>query len=101
LAVMVFCESWNMVEPVLIFAAGNPGIHPLSRDAWATCRSLSPSTRRRCIWSPSYSCSCCQENAWPPQWGGFGGTDEEKAICRPVGLMPCVAGVFYGLRRPL
>ena len=30
LSVMVFCESWNMVEPVLIFAAKNPAIHPLS-----------------------------------------------------------------------
>ena len=30
LAVMVFCESWNMVEPALIFAAKNPDIHPLS-----------------------------------------------------------------------
>jgi multiple sugar transport system permease protein len=30
LAVLVFCESWNMVEPVLIFAAQNPDIHPLS-----------------------------------------------------------------------
>jgi ABC-type glycerol-3-phosphate transport system permease component len=30
LAVMVFCESWNMVEPALIFASKNPGIHPLS-----------------------------------------------------------------------
>jgi multiple sugar transport system permease protein len=30
LAVLVFCESWNMVEPVFIFAVDNPGIHPLS-----------------------------------------------------------------------
>ena len=30
LAVLLFCESWNMVEPVLIFAAKNPDIHPLS-----------------------------------------------------------------------
>jgi len=30
LFVMVFCESWNMVEPVLIFLAKNPTIHPLS-----------------------------------------------------------------------
>ena len=30
LAVMVFCESWNMVEPALIFASKNPEIHPLS-----------------------------------------------------------------------
>ena len=30
LMVIVFCESWNMVEPVLIFAAKNPEIHPLS-----------------------------------------------------------------------
>jgi multiple sugar transport system permease protein len=30
LAVIVFCESWNMVEPVFIFAARNPDIHPLS-----------------------------------------------------------------------
>jgi len=30
LSVIVFCESWNMVEPVLIFAAKNPDIHPLS-----------------------------------------------------------------------
>ena len=30
LFVMVFCESWNMVEHALIFAANNPDIHPLS-----------------------------------------------------------------------
>lgn len=30
LAIIVFCESWNMVEPALIFAAENPGIRPLS-----------------------------------------------------------------------
>lgn len=30
LAVMIFCESWNMVEQVLIFAAKRPEIHPLS-----------------------------------------------------------------------
>ncbi|MCL2030261.1 MAG: carbohydrate ABC transporter permease [Oscillospiraceae bacterium] len=30
LSVIVFCESWNMIEPVLIFAAKNPDIHPLS-----------------------------------------------------------------------
>lgn len=30
LAVMVFCECWNMVEPAIIFAAKNPDIHPLS-----------------------------------------------------------------------
>jgi len=30
LALMVFCESWNMVEPALIFTAKNPDIHPLS-----------------------------------------------------------------------
>jgi len=30
LSLMIFCDSWNMVEPVLIFAAKNPGIHPLS-----------------------------------------------------------------------
>ena len=30
LSVLIFCESWNMVEPVLIFAAKNPDIHPLS-----------------------------------------------------------------------
>jgi len=30
LSVIVFCESWNMVEPVLVFAAKNPDIHPLS-----------------------------------------------------------------------
>ena len=30
LAVMVFCESWNIVEPVVVFLAKNPGIHPLS-----------------------------------------------------------------------
>jgi len=30
LAVIVFCESWNMIEPVFIFASKNPEIHPLS-----------------------------------------------------------------------
>ena len=30
MAVIIFCESWNMVEPVLMFAAKNPQIHPLS-----------------------------------------------------------------------
>jgi multiple sugar transport system permease protein len=30
LSVMVFCESWNMMEPVIFFAIRNPGIHPLS-----------------------------------------------------------------------
>jgi multiple sugar transport system permease protein len=30
LSILVFCESWNMVEPVIIFAAHNPDIHPLS-----------------------------------------------------------------------
>jgi multiple sugar transport system permease protein len=30
LAVMVFAETWNMVEPAIIFTAKNPGIHPLS-----------------------------------------------------------------------
>jgi multiple sugar transport system permease protein len=30
LAVLIFCESWNIVEPVLIFTAKNQGIHPLS-----------------------------------------------------------------------
>jgi multiple sugar transport system permease protein len=30
LAVMIFCESWNMVEPAFIFTAYNQKIHPLS-----------------------------------------------------------------------
>jgi len=30
LYIMIFCECWNMVEPVLIFTAKNPYIHPLS-----------------------------------------------------------------------
>lgn len=30
LAVLIFCESWNMVEQALIFSMENEGIHPLS-----------------------------------------------------------------------
>ncbi|MCL2707938.1 MAG: carbohydrate ABC transporter permease [Defluviitaleaceae bacterium] len=30
LSVLIFCESWNMVEQAIIFAAGNPDIRPLS-----------------------------------------------------------------------
>lgn len=30
LAVLIFCESWNMVEQALIFAMDNSGIYPLS-----------------------------------------------------------------------